>query len=71
MVFALNRKTKTFKHELYNLKTDVKETSNVISKYPEVAAQMSQLFETKVTQGRSTPGPKQSNFEDARLMLPF
>lgn len=71
MVFVLDRKTKTFKRELYNLKTDIKETSNVIKQHPEVATQLSQLFETKVTQGRSTPGSQQSNFEDPRWMLPF
>ncbi|WP_372808845.1 arylsulfatase [Pontiella sp.] len=71
LVFALNRKTKTFTRELYNLKADVKETTNVLDKHPEIVARLAQQFETQVRQGRSTPGPRQANLEDPDWMLPF
>lgn len=71
LVFALNRKAGTFKRELYNLKDDVKETRNILREHPEVAAQLEQLFETKVKAGRSTEGSTQSNVEHPDWILPF
>lgn len=71
LIFKLNRKTKTFTRELYNLKVDVKETDNVIGAHPETAARLEKLFEQLVRQGRSTPGSKQANFEHPDWLLPF
>lgn len=71
LVFEFDKKKKTFKRELYNMKDDSLETSDLISQHPEVASELSELFETKVTNGRMTPGPKQSNMEDPAWLLPF
>ncbi|VGO18330.1 sulfatase family protein [Pontiella sulfatireligans] len=71
LIFLYNRKANTFKRELYNLKADVKETANIIEQHSEVASELAELFETQVKQGRSTPGPQQSNIEDPDWMLPF
>ncbi|MDF7800403.1 sulfatase-like hydrolase/transferase [Pontiellaceae bacterium B1224] len=71
LIFIYNRKTKMFRQELYNLKDDIKEKNNLLKQHPEVIRELSKLFEAQVKNGRSTPGPKQSNFEDPEWMLPF
>lgn len=71
MVFEYDQKKKTFTRELYNVKDDVKETKDVLNQHPELAAQLSQLFEAKVKSGRMTPGPQQANMEDPDWKLPF
>ncbi|MDF7823539.1 arylsulfatase [Pontiellaceae bacterium B12227] len=71
LVFTLNRKTKTFTQELYNLTDDIKETKDLITQHPEVARELAELFKTQVKRGRSTPGPQQTNLEDPDWMLPF
>ena len=64
LIFTLDPKTRTFSRELYNLKDYIKETTDVLDLYPEVASQLAQIFEELVRNGRSTIGPKQTNFED-------
>jgi arylsulfatase A len=71
MVFEYDAKKETFTRELYNMKNDVKETNDVIAQYPEVAAELNQLFEEKVENGRMTSGPQQKNMEDPDWILPF
>lgn len=71
LIFKLDRKTKIFTRELYNLKQDVKETTNVLKQHPEVVQQLEHLFEFQVEQGRSTPGRELTNFEHPDWMLPF
>jgi arylsulfatase A-like enzyme len=71
LVFALNRKEKTFTRELYNLKEDVKETQDVLGEHPEIATRLAKRFEELVKAGRSTEGPSMSNVESPDWMLPF
>jgi len=47
--------------QLYNLADDLGETKNLAAAMPEKLAEMQALFETLITEGRSTPGPKQNN----------
>lgn len=71
LIFILDRKRKTFRRELYNLDSDIMESNNVIKDSPEIANELDQLFQRIVKEGRSTPGPRQSNFEDPAWILPF
>lgn len=47
--------------QLYDLVADLGETNNVYAEHPEVVARMTTALEAIVANGRSTPGPKQSN----------
>lgn len=47
--------------QLYNLATDLGETKNLAAANPERVAEIQQLFEKLITDGRSTIGPRQSN----------
>lgn len=47
--------------QLYDLRNDPGETTNLIDRYPERAASMQALLEQYITQGRSTPGRPQAN----------
>jgi arylsulfatase A len=47
--------------QLYNLDDDLGETTNLAAEKPELVAQMRALMEKLITEGRSTPGPKQKN----------
>ncbi len=47
--------------QLYNLKDDSGETTNLHAHHPEVVAELQNLLATYITQGRSTPGPAQEN----------
>ena len=53
--------------QLYDLSADFAETKNVQAEHPEIVASMTRLLEQKVTNGRSTPGVRQSS--DARIVL--
>jgi len=47
--------------QLYDLVADPGETNNVQARYPEVVERLTQLLERYVAEGRSTPGPRQTN----------
>jgi len=47
--------------QLYNLDDDLGETRNLAAQKPDLAAEMQTLLEKIITNGRSTPGPKQKN----------
>ena len=47
--------------QLFDLQTDIRERENVQGKHPEIVARLTRLLERYVTEGRSTPGPKQDN----------
>lgn len=47
--------------QLYNLRDDLGETKNVIDSHAEESQQLTTLLEHIVDNGRSTPGPRQSN----------
>ena len=47
--------------QLYNLANDLGETSNLAGEEPEYITKMKNLLEKIITDGRSTPGPKQLN----------
>ncbi|VGO18595.1 sulfatase family protein [Pontiella sulfatireligans] len=49
------------KAALYDLEADVSETTNLHGKYPEVVEQLEKSLTEVVSNGRSTPGPKQQN----------
>jgi arylsulfatase A len=53
--------------QLYNLAADPAETKNVHAENPAVAARLRALLDRYVSEGRSTPGPKQPN--DAAIDL--
>ncbi|MGB0775987.1 MAG: arylsulfatase, partial [Akkermansiaceae bacterium] len=54
------------KWQLYNLKTDPKETTNLLEKYPKRVAAMTQLLREYVENGRSTAGKPQPNHNNAK-----
>ncbi|MGB1927228.1 MAG: hypothetical protein ACPHL6_11885, partial [Rubripirellula sp.] len=45
--------------QLYNLRTDPDETTNLIEKCPAVVGELTALASEYVRSGRSTPGPQQ------------
>ena len=47
--------------QLYHLAEDLGETRNLANKHPEKLAEMIELLENLIANGRSTPGPKQAN----------
>lgn len=47
--------------QLYDMEADVRETTNVYDKYPEVVDELTALLTECVANGRSTPGEKQKN----------
>lgn len=49
------------KAALYNLESDVSETTNLHGKYPEIVEQLEKSLTEVVNNGRSTPGAKQQN----------
>ena len=53
--------------QLYNLATDISETINVHAENLAVVARLTALLERYVADGRSTPGPRQSN--DTAIVL--
>jgi arylsulfatase A len=47
--------------QLFNLKEDIGETTNLLAEYPEKAAELKEALKTIILNGRSTPGVPQSN----------
>ena len=47
--------------QLYDLSSDIAESKNVQAEHPEIVASLTTLLEQYVANGRSTPGPKQTN----------
>ena len=47
--------------QLYDLSADIGEYKNVQADYPEVVERLTKLLEAQISEGRSTPGPKQTN----------
>ena len=47
--------------QLFNLREDPGEQTNLIAKHPDVAARLTALMQRYVDRGRSTPGPDQPN----------
>jgi arylsulfatase A len=47
--------------QLYDLAADPGEMKNLVAEQPEVVAGLRRLLESYVANGRSTPGPKQTN----------
>jgi len=47
--------------QLYDLETDLAETTNLYSQRPRVAAELTELMATTVERGRSTPEAPQTN----------
>lgn len=47
--------------QLYDLSADLAESTNLAQEMPERVKDMHGTLETLITQGRSTPGPRQKN----------
>jgi arylsulfatase A len=47
--------------QLYNLEKDVAEQHNVSEEHPQIVERLTRLLERYVAEGRSTPGPRQTN----------
>ena len=47
--------------QLYDLASDIGETRNVRAEHPDVVERLTKLLEQTISNGRSTPGPKQAN----------
>ena len=47
--------------QLYAIDEDLSETNNLYAESPAIVAEMTELMERLVSQGRSTPGPQQAN----------
>lgn len=71
LIYKFDRKKNTFKRSLYNMKEDVKETTDLMKTQPERAAELHKHFVTLVENGRCTDGPAQANVEDPGWYLPF
>ena len=54
--------------QLYNLHIDVAESKNVHAENPDVVDRLTKLLEQYVANGRSTPGPKQSNDVEVNIV---
>jgi arylsulfatase A len=52
-------------NQLYDLSTDLAESKNLQAEYPEEVVRLTKLLEKTISDGRSTPGPKQTN--DAKI----
>ncbi len=59
--------------QLYNLEEDIGETKNLITKYPEKAAELKAALKKIILDGRSTPGTPQQNegMEDWKQIAPI
>jgi len=53
--------------QLYNMATDRKEQNNLVDEKPDLTAELTQLLETAIANGRTTPGPNQKN--DAEVVI--
>ena len=60
---------KTANRQLYNMRTDPDETTNLIEKRPEVVSELTALAAEYVRKGRSTPGPRQKTVLQSWLHL--
>lgn len=47
--------------QLYNLENDPQEARNMVKEFPDQVSEMKLLMEKLITDGRSSPGPKQEN----------
>ena len=56
--------------QLYDLSRDPGETNNVASANPEIVARLTKRLEKYVSEGRSTPGPRQTNTVPVRIHKP-
>ncbi len=54
--------------QLYNMSADPAETKNLQAANPEIITRLTALLESCVTNGRSTPGPKQPNDTSIKLL---
>jgi arylsulfatase A len=55
--------------QLYDLKTDPSETTNLIATHPEIVSRLSEQLQQAIATGRSTPGSPQAN--DVTVASPF
>ena len=55
MPFALPDTTPDAPAQLYNIKTDPGETTNLFFKHPEVVAELKALLDKSISEGRSAP----------------
>ncbi|WP_179348352.1 sulfatase family protein [Winogradskyella pacifica] len=53
--------------QLFNLSDDIAETTNLQDKYPEKVEELTQLLQSYVDKGRSTPGEIQKNDRDVNI----
>ena len=53
--------------QLYDLSADLAESKNLKAEHPEEVARLTELLKEIVTNGRSTPGPKQDNDADIQI----
>ncbi len=56
--------------QLYNLKTDPSETTNLVNEHPEIAQKLLNTLRKEIVQGRCTPGAPQHNEPDMRRNWP-
>lgn len=54
--------------QLYDLSRDIRETTNVQEKYPEVVKRLKDLLQNYIDRGRSTPGAMQENDGEVTIM---
>jgi arylsulfatase A len=53
--------------QLYHMADDRKESNNLVNEKPEIAAKLTDMLESAIANGRTTPGPKQQN--DAKVVI--
>ncbi len=53
--------------QLYDMDSDISEKTNVEAAHPDIVARLIKVLENCVANGRSTPGPRQTNDVDINL----
>ena len=56
--------------QLYDLRADLGERTNVYERYPEIVEQLKLMLQRYITDGRSTPGTRQRNTEGPEDLTP-
>ncbi len=58
---AEQRSARTGPRQLYDMKSDPGETTNLVDRHPDIVEELTDLAADHVRRGRSTPGPRQPN----------
>lgn len=57
--------------QLYDLSKDIGETNNVEAQHPHTVAKLTKMLKEQIADGRSTPGPKETNDVNVVILKPI